>query len=370
LENSYDYSQNQASESFMYLPKSKLNTGTYWAGNVATAGIAGNGQPATLAQAGTIYDVDPYIVNPAYCTFPALTVALPDATTAYPQYAQINPSFNKGFLERWLLTNGLTNGGAIPGVEKLKDMFKFCEDRRKVVKGNIIKIRLYPNNQNAMLCHAVRNAGNTANLVDGQVTYVQGALWYPVVKPDIITDAKLTTALSSNSQSTITFNPIDCQMFPLTPNTAINVNVSTPSEDPEIIIIGFRTASNDNNQLKQNSFWEHFNCNNIYIQYDKQYPSVQFTPDFPNKRAIREYEAFLQVCDGCANQRSVGNVLSYEDWLFNYPLFCFDLRHKDSSVVGTTKTHKSQLGQHSQQFSPLTSTCMFLSPVIVNLPKV
>ncbi len=124
---------------------------------------------------------------------------------------------------------------------------------------------------------------------------------------------------------------------------------------PDRIVLGLVTDSAMTGGYQENPFnFQHFNLNYLTLNVNgENLPNRPFTPDFTNKKYLREYYSMFE---GLEIQNSAKSInISRDEYAKGYTLFVFDLRSGPNSTgaLAATKTGDVRL---ELKFSTATTT--------------
>jgi hypothetical protein len=231
-----------------------------------------------------------------------------------------NPSFNKGFLERWQLTK---DGKLFEKFIPLSRIFRFCRDVEKVSNGEIM-IKLDKNTDKNIL-HA-----NVDSNYEYKINYL--SLWIPEVEPSLVIQAALEKTLASNKSTVYGWNLVNG--YRSTVQSSIDGTwriVNTQNKVIGIYII-FSKASRQENFKNSLMIFDNMNLQSIHVDVNnKQFPTkpyeTNFSPD--NLNYMRLYTSFL---DAGFKNIDEGTCVSYKDFATLYPIIYFNLTKQEDEL--------------------------------------
>jgi hypothetical protein len=240
-----------------------------------------------------------------------------------------NSAFNKGYLERWLLTK---DEKTITKFIPLSKIFRFVRDCNKVLNGKI-RIELRKNRVKNIL-HAK---------VDGNYDYEISdiSLWIPIVKPSLETEKILSSLLVSKSNFLCGWNALNCYRSNLWSSESGNWRVVNNQNKISRVFIVFSRAERNDNFTKTMMIFDNMNLERINIKINgTQHPTYEYQVN--NEDLQRLYAAFLS----CNYKKDLdeGTCVSYKDFCNLYLVVAFDVtKENDENLFSKTKSSELEV---------------------------
>jgi len=249
-----------------------------------------------------------------------------------------NSNFNRGFLERWQLTNGnKTFCKFIP----LKRLFRFCRDVNKVLKGEI-KIVLEKNRVQNIL-HANVDGGYGYDILDLSI-------FIPEVEPSLNVMATLESAMGSAHNTFYGWNAVNCYRSDIENSVTGTWRVVNSQHRVNGIYVVFTKTSRENSFLKSNMIFDNNALENIHCRVNgKQYPIEEYRCSFSPETLdyARIYAAFTSAGFKMEDQ---GTCVSYKDFSLLYPVIYFDLSKQEDDPFSNLHTSEIEIRWRLKDF--------------------
>jgi len=216
----------------------------------------------------------------------------------------------------------------------LREMFAFCTDVDSVFMGDTHTIELIKNNSVSQM---VTNADGLAYTL-ANFTIENIKLYMPYVKPSGPVYSLMLDNFIKPAATKLLFYPSKVYLNQVTPAAApsytLNWDITNLSLDPISLCFFMTHASDLTTGISKTTFIHNFLTKIKVTIGAEDFPQRDIECDFPNKAAITAYERYKEMC-----VYSRGDVaLSYEDFLFAYPMFCFDFKDVSDTIFAGNKS--------------------------------
>src|SRR6266550_1207265 len=251
-----------------------------------------------------------------------------------------NTDFNRGFLERWQLTNG---GKTFCKFIPLNRLFRFCREVNKVLKGEI-KIVLEKNHLKNIL-HASGEAQYEYHITDL-------SLFIPELEPSLNVMATLENQLSLSEPTYYAWNPVQCYRSDVENTTSGTWRVVHSQYKVNAIYIVFSKVARDNNFKETNMVFDHNNLESIQVRVNgKIFPAEEYRCDYTANRLdySRLYTSFLSA--GYKMQDDQGTCVSAKDYALLYPIIAFDLTKQDDDPWANIQASEVEIRWRISEFT-------------------
>ena len=221
----------------------------------------------------------------------------------------------------------------------LKHIFGFCGDYNKVVYGLKHDITLTRNNDNEAIYRGANAAAGGA-LAAGKIVLSKISWFMPHVTPADENKMELYKIIERKEKIPVGYRMIQCDNASVPQATSFSWRLSVRSspEIPRLIIVGFQTGK-EGNQERNPSIFDNVNVNNIYVTLNtERYPMVDYNIVFVGQKFSRVYGDVAEFRSKFFNMDELVSSPSItpSDYRELYPLFLFDVSKQRYKVKYST----------------------------------
>ena len=247
---------------------------------------------------------------------------------------------NKGFETRCNQIHKYGEG-KFTAIIPLSHIFGFCENYDKVMYGAKHELTLHRTSDNDAIYKTSEKTGTDPNITDkvkrGQINLTKISWRMPIIKLSDESKIELYNDIQKKVTIPIEFLSRQCESIQLNSGQKQldwRLNVSSGSERPRYIILGFQANKHDN-QESNASIFDHLDVCNTHIEFNgNRYPENEMNLNFNGNNYITAYKMTTDFYNNVMGKESCS--IRFRDFKTHHPLFVFDISRQDERMKDTT----------------------------------
>jgi len=222
--------------------------------------------------------------------------------------------------------------GTFSFVIPLRHLFGFCDDYVKVIYGTKQSLQLSRQGD----ADAIFRAAAARN---GRITLNKLSWFMPHVRPSVEYTNSLIKEIENKARVPVAFRAMQCDSLAVPQATTFSWPLSSKSEKPRWIILGFQTGK-DGDQRQNPALFDHVQVRNVHALLNSdRYPEYDWHLNFTQQTISLAFRAVCEFKDayyGIGPQES-SNQITRSDFVDFFPLFVLDVRRQSERLKNSVQ---------------------------------